>query len=138
MQNAKRVGLIIGGLGLLLCIPLFWVKSEDSFMLSLAIIFVLTVLIATTIMFLVYYFNDFKIHPQYRREMKTMSAYFFGALALGFVMALIFGGTDPVMKGDGTLYDNKASLLFIGTIIWTAFIMLITSFVYSLIPLFKK
>ncbi len=138
MQNSKKIALTVGGIGLLLCLPLFGVESIDSFWLGLTLTFVLILLLVTTVMFLVYYFKDFSIHPEYRREMKTMSIYFFSALVLGFLLALIFGGTDPVMKGDGTLYDNKASLLFIGTIIWTSFIMLIMAFVYSLIPVIKK
>ncbi len=138
MQKAKRTALIIGGIGLLLCLPLFWVESPDSWILSLTTIYVLVLLLVTFIAFLVYYFRDFSIHPEYRREMRVMSMYFFGSLIVGFILALIFGGTDPIMRGDGTLYDNKTSLLFIGTIIWSSFVLLLIAFGYSLVPLFKK
>ncbi len=138
MQKAKKIALILGVIGLILSFTLFFVKDESSFMLGLTTIFVLLMLVATTILFLYYYIKDFSIHPEYKREAKTMSIYFFGALILGVIMAFITGGSDPIMRGDGTLYDNSGSLIFIGTIIWTSIIMLIVAFIYSLVPLFSK
>ncbi len=110
----------------------------QSFILNLGIWFSFLLVIATFIYFLYSYFHDFTIHPEYRREMRTISIYFFSALILGVIFALIFGGTDPITRGDGSIYDNKSVLMTISTVIWTAIILLAAAVFWSLRPLFKK
>ncbi len=154
MQKSKSIALGIGVIGMIIAFLMWGLpNSEDlgrgadnlkeltgfqSFSLGLGIWFTVLLVVATFIYFLVSYFNDFKIHPSFRREMRTITIYFFGSLVLGLILAAIFGGTDPVTKGNGVVVSSKGQLMFISTIIWTAIVMLIAAFVWSMKPLFVK
>ncbi len=149
MTNGKKIALGVGVIGLIISFFLWRLPNTNeskleeftgfqNFTLGLGIWFTVLLVLGVFVYFLYSYFNDFKVHPEFKKEAKTIGIYFFGSLIVGFILALIFGGGDPIVQGNGNVYDNKTMLISIGTIIWTSIVMILVAFVYSILPLISK
>lgn len=137
MTNASKTGLIVGVVGLIICIFLFFVTDVNSFFLTIGMLYVLFAFLFTVGLFIYYKFKIISVHPEQKKEMRTILTYIGISLVIGIVLSF-FGGTTPIPQGNGEVFDNKFQLMSISTILWMSIALLVAAFVLSILPMFKR